>query len=379
MSDTLRLLAIEPWLGGSHRQLLEGWRRHSNHSIEVLGLAARHWKWRMAAGARTLALRARELPRPDALWVSDYVDLPQLKAFLPRDWADVPTLLYFHENQLTYPRSPQDDHAYDFGPAWTNLTSALCADGIAFNSEYHRSELAEATAELLEKLPRPRPTEVLEAIAAADVLPPGIDWSAIPLGSGAPPDAPLRIVFNHRWEHDKGPDAWLRLAAEAIDEGLPIELVLLGERSAKPLQAGQAHLEALRGHILHRGRVESRQTYYEWLGRCDVAISTAHHEFYGMAILEAAAAGCLPAVPHRLAYPEVLGANNAVRSLYDRPEDLLRRLRHWALERDRFRDWEARRAIRASVERHALEHSARALDQRMEGLVEAARTTGTHR
>ena len=41
------------------------------------------------------------------------------------------------------------------------------------------------------------------------------------------------------------------------------------------------------------------------LGRCDIAVSTAFHEFFGLSVVEAAAAGCLPLVPRRLSYPEI--------------------------------------------------------------------------
>jgi hypothetical protein len=33
-------------------------------------------------------------------------------------------------------------------------------------------------------------------------------------------------------------------------------------------------------------------------------LSTAHHEFQGLAVLEGAAYGCVPLAPNRLAYPE---------------------------------------------------------------------------
>jgi len=36
-----------------------------------------------------------------------------------------------------------------------------------------------------------------------------------------------------------------------------------------------------------------------------VAVSTAAHEFFGIGMVEAAAAGALPVLPRRLAYPEV--------------------------------------------------------------------------
>ena len=62
----------------------------------------------MRAGAWELARRIKDQGPPDVLFMSDYVDLPSLFGFLPKAWSEVPTLLYFHENQLTYPaRAPQ--------------------------------------------------------------------------------------------------------------------------------------------------------------------------------------------------------------------------------------------------------------------------------
>ncbi len=123
-----RLLAVEPWLGGSHARFLEGWRGRSGHSVEVLGLPDRQWRWRMRDGARRLAELASAGEPPDALLVSDYLDLPTFYGFLPGSWSAVPAVLYFHENQLTYPRAPgqpEPDPERDRHFAYTHVLSCL--------------------------------------------------------------------------------------------------------------------------------------------------------------------------------------------------------------------------------------------------------------
>ncbi len=63
----------------------------------------------------------------------------------------------------------------------------------------------------------------------------------------------------------------------------------------------------LAGRIVNWGYIESRDDYRAVLRRADVIVSTAIHEFFGLSVVEAAAAGVYPLVPRRLAYPEVLG------------------------------------------------------------------------
>ena len=50
-------------------------------------------------------------------------------------------------------------------------------------------------------------------------------------------------------------------------------------------------------------------------------LSTARHEFFGVAVVEALLAGCLPWLPDRLSYPELLPAGGGGLSPARPPED----------------------------------------------------------
>ncbi len=43
----------------------------------------------------------------------------------------------------------------------------------------------------------------------------------------------------------------------------------------------------------------------ELLARGTLVVSTARHEFFGLAVIEAVRAGCRPVLPNRLVYPEL--------------------------------------------------------------------------
>lgn len=64
-------------------------------------------------------------------------------------------------------------------------------------------------------------------------------------------------------------------------------------------------------------------SYPDVLLASDVVVSTARHEFFGVAPVEAMAAGCVPLLPDRLSYPELVpsafhGAVLYRRRLFDR-------------------------------------------------------------
>lgn len=360
----LDVLALEPWLGGSHATFLESWAARSAHEVRIEGLKARHWRWRMRAGAWELARRLVGCKPPDALLVSDYVDLPSLLGFLPAAWAEVPALLYFHENQLTYP-GRDGEEVSDFHLGFTNILSCLRADAVAFNSAWHLAEFRRASIELLAQLPKPNPrVELLATLDAATVICPGVDLDSIPLGRGG--EGPLRVAFNHRWEHDKDPRAFLTACAETIRSGSALELVLLGERFASSQTGLEGLLEGLQPHLLHEGYAPDRAGYAALLGSCDVVVSTALHEFFGMAIAEGLAAGCTPLVPDRLAYPEVLGPKLSDHLYGD--AELQSRLATHARAPESLRKDETRALMRARAARWSAAETAKDLDALIEGI-----------
>ena len=55
-----RVALVEPSLGGSPRAWADGYAEHAGHDVEVFGLAAIHWKWRMQGGHVTLAPRVAD-------------------------------------------------------------------------------------------------------------------------------------------------------------------------------------------------------------------------------------------------------------------------------------------------------------------------------
>jgi len=368
--DGIRILAVEPWLGGSHARALEGWRRHSGHELELIGLPDRHWRWRMRDGARALAerLSERACDVPDVLWASDYLDVPTFYGFLPGAWSAIPLVLYFHENQLTYPRAPGAAEAgseRDLHPAYTHVLSCLRASRVVFNSGFHRAEFRAAAERFLRALPGGAPRARLEQrLEESVVVGPGVELDRIPLGAGPAPGEPLTIAFPHRCEHDKDPAAFLEAVLRAAELGLDrrgFALHLCGERYAELPPGVAERLERLRGHVASDGYRESFAEYAHVLGRCDVVVSTARHEFYGIAVLEALAAGCAPLLPDRLSYPELLGREHAAR-LFGQPARLAGALVEAAGRLEELRRPAARAVWRELAARHDAARSAAALD-----------------
>ena len=342
----LRILALEPYDGGSHRRFLRGLSERSRHDFTVWGMTPRKWKWRMRGSAIHFAERdAREAPEADVLFASDFLDLATFLGLRP-DWARKPRLVYFHENQLTYPL--QDESLRDYHYAFTNITTALAADRVLFNSEFHRAEFLRAVPDFLRRMPDYRPEGVADRIAErSGVLHPGVDLEALDRARGrrrGRREGDALVLWSHRWEYDKAPGPFFRALFRLAEEGLPFRVCVLGERFRDSPAVFDEARERLGRRIVHFGYAESRGEYEDWLARSDVFVSTAVHEFFGLAAVEAMAAGACPLLPDRLAYPELLPEARRREFLYDDGE-FLERLRRRILDVEASRQADLRESM----------------------------------
>lgn len=311
-----RLLVLEPFGGGSHASLYRGWSKYSRHEFTVLELPAVHWKWRSRHASLSLALQATELSEQgkcfDAVFCSDMLNLPEWRGFVCDELAFLPALTYFHENQFTYPLAEGQTRDYHF--AYNNILSAISSEAIWFNSQFHLDEFRQAAVAWLRKMPDFNHADLLEAaLADAIVLPPGIEplrarvsQHATSRNGTKDSSGSLRLGWVSRWEHDKRPDIFVKAVEQLLESGIDFELILLGQQFAQKPASLQHLLDIAESRVLHAGFAESKEEYWSWLGKMDFVISTADHEFFGIGICEAIAAGARPVLPDRLAYPEVL-------------------------------------------------------------------------
>ena len=360
-----RFLFLESFFGGSHRAFAEGLVEHSGHQIDLLTLPAENWRWRTRAAALQFADRLadeRTEPRPtthpharplhlgeyDGIIATDLLTIADFRALV----AGPPILLYVHESQITYPLPK--GMSLDAATAFVDIRNVLMADRTLFNSHFHHLRFAEAAAEALESAP----TEELRELAAtatnqAGVLHPGCRLDRLLAGprgaggGGAGPegtrgggaaagagaaagtmDGPL-IIWNHRWEYDKNPAPFFRTLERLSAEGGRFRLAVLGENPQyhpKEFEAARASLEK---HIVQYGYLEDRAAYEQLLLAGDIVVSTSVQENFGISVVEAVAAGCLPILPRRLSYPEVIPAEYHKICLYDSNQELVSMLRRF--------------------------------------------------
>ncbi|MEM8659314.1 MAG: DUF3524 domain-containing protein [Pseudomonadota bacterium] len=310
----MRVLLLSAYDAASHRHWqCEFMAMFPDWHWQVLTLPARHFAWRMRGNPLSWAIsEADALKRHyDAVVATSMVDLATLRGLIP-SLGDIPSLLYFHENQFVYPQSSHAHSSIDV--QMVSLYSALAARCLAFNSCYNRDSFLDGVQQLLKSLPDQIPPGVVDRLREkAYVLP-------VPLQADAHETSPcpswpgtqgelavrsLRLLWSGRFEHDKGGQSLLLLlqALEALD--IEYELAVTGQQF-RQIPAAFDRIESDFSHrLVQFGFVHDEKMLHSLQCASDIILSTADHEFQGLAVLQAVERGCLPAVPDRLAYPEI--------------------------------------------------------------------------
>jgi len=325
------ILLLEPYYGGSHRAFLKGLQKHLPFRFTLVSLPARKWKMRMQLAAPWMAdeiiRHVQEGTEFDGMLCSSFIDLATLRVLLAQKGLRYPAAVYFHENQFAYPNQINDPARHQFMAL--NFTSAIAADTIAFNSDYNRQTFLEGVAGYLNKA---ADMDILHKVdelrKKSTVLFPGIDYNGFDNPRTQWEGKVPVVAWNHRWEHDKDPETFFATMNDLSKKGRNFKLIVLGQHFERyPDVFAQAE-KTLAQHILHFGYIPARKKYIRLLSQADVVVSTAVHEFFGMAVLEAVRCGCRPLVPDRLAYRELFparyryaegGFTDAMASLLNQP------------------------------------------------------------
>ncbi len=306
--DMKRILVVEPYYGGSHKQFLKGLQRHIKEEFVFLTLPARKWKMRMQLSAPWFASCIKIMPNKhfDRVLCSTFVDVAVLKALLTplKNWnSECEFCTYFHENQFAYPLQHNDQSTHQFTAI--NFTTAMVSDRLAFNSNYNLNSFLENCSKYVKKAADIDIRNYLEEIEKKSVvIYPGIDFEEFLSHKRVSNKTPV-IIWNHRWEHDKNPEDFFSTIAELIVKGYDFKITVLGESFRDVPQIFADAQKEFSHNIEHFGYAESRDEYIARLKQGDIVVSTAKHEFFGISILEAIHAGCHPVVPNRLSYPEL--------------------------------------------------------------------------
>ncbi len=305
------VLVLEPWYQGSHRSWVEGWRSNSKHTIDVVTGSDSGWRRSLVTAPSRFAEAINETSQPiDALVASTPIDLATLLGLLDRSKYRPPTLLYMHESQIGYPAGPKGGQAYR--AMITDWNSIMSADKVVVATQFHADLLLEHMPSFADDLVEGFGTKTRSVLEDLHVVPVGVETSGLhpKVLSG-----PIRVLWNHRWSHDKNPGEFVHAMTILAAEGHQFELYALGEVE----RSGEKSYRRLQAQLPERIRVSGTQTkeiYRQALCSSDLVVSTAQHEFFGLAIAEAIAAGARPVLPDRLAYPEIIPENLSSQFLY---------------------------------------------------------------
>lgn len=360
----MRLLFLEPFFGGSHLEFARGLKEHSSHDIQIVSLPATYWKWRMAGAAFEFLQMIKNLNSYDGIIATDMMNLSD---FIMHASGNIPpVLLYFHENQLSYPISEYEKTDHFMGAV--NISSALAAKKVLFNSRFHYTAFFDGVKTFLAKMPDMDPSWILDRIQSkSDVLYPGCRLHSLDRGPEPSRKTEPLVVWNHRWEYDKNPDAFFAALKRIKQKRIPFSLALLGESHENiPASFVDAKKE-FNGHLKVYGYVESREEYRSWLKKGTIVVSTSNQENFGISVVEAVCSGCIPLVPSRLSYPEIIPEIFHESCLYTSQRDLISKLEIMLQQPEKYVELSIQ--LSEAMKRYSWETMSKEYDRQLEALI----------
>lgn len=297
----MRVCLLSAYHADSHARWARGWQTYLDAETRVLTLAPRWFAWRTGSASLTWATEHRaDLLWADVIVATSITDVAALRGLVP-ELAHTPIALYYHENQFAYPTRPGESR--DARLLMQSVLSALAADALVFNSAFNRDSFILGAQAFLDGMPDHTARIQETLLERSRVLPVGLEESCF---QAAERNEPC-VIWNHRWEWDKAPERLFQALTVLRARGCTPKLVIAGPRFRQVPDAITSGLVEFADQIVASEFLDAIG-YRERLTRCTHVVSTALHEFQGLAVLEACAAGCVPVVPDRLAYPEFFDA-----------------------------------------------------------------------
>jgi glycosyltransferase involved in cell wall biosynthesis len=323
----LRILLLSAYDALSHQYWRTGLVEHFP-AIDwtVLALPPRFFRYRVRANPISWLTAERDVLKAnyDLVIATSLVDIATLRGLVP-SLAQTPLWLYCHENQFAYPVSTHQGHQtqHELEAKMVFLYACMAADKISFNSQWNRDTALRGLRQLLEAMPEKIDTGLLDTISAkTDITP--VPLNSSHLEKHAPEkraaekqvttdNSRWRLLWNHRWEYDKGPDLLQAFVEQLAQSQLVCELNIVGQQFRQQPAAFAAIEQIIINSPLlscqHWGYLTQQVDYQALLQNSDVVVSTAEHDFQGIAVLEAVRAGCVPLLPSALVYPEIFPAD----------------------------------------------------------------------
>lgn len=249
------------------------------------------------------AFRCGAVRAGDAFWFDD-IEFPGMEQvrYLSR-LSGTPVFIFGFLHAASYTRADFMAQMADVGQYAERAWVAAC-DAVFVGSEYHAQAFASR-----------RCFGAQDAYLVARLHATGNPFVPSEVEDAARPytafrDRPIHVLFPHRPDREKRPATMLAAVPTLVKAGCRVAFTT--GRAAYRSTNDQATADAIAAlPAQYPGMVEvyvglTRSAYYRLLGQARVVVSTAIEENYGYAMAEAIAARCIPWMPRRYAYPELL-------------------------------------------------------------------------